>query len=243
MALPLAVGLGAMGLNVIGNIYQGYQAGERERRSMRELSRLQRIPLPRYEMGDAMKRYGAAGYSDYINPQGFTAGERSSFINDLGVAGATALGNARSVSGGQGSRAILGLNNANITGALNRFASQGASLRRQQRMGGLNRMYQFASVDQDLRNRNTSADINRRLITEQAYGAAARQNRDLQAGIYQGLLSDVGGLGASLTTMSLMNPRQNLRNSRYGVGSYIGDPSYGGLPQDPTQFIPDTAIG
>jgi len=189
--LPLAlagVGLAAKGYNM-------YQASQREKQAMNALKDLAKTPYAKYGVNPLVQRYTQMGLRDIQNPQGFSGAETAGFQQGLAQSQAGARQNALSIGGGSVARAVnAGLNSANL-GAMNQFAGQNASLARQNRNLGFSRYMQGAGVAQNIDNMNTQNEINRRVMMEQAYGAAARQNRDIYNQSLEGMGNDLLGAG------------------------------------------------
>lgn len=189
--LPLAlagVGLAAKGYNM-------YQASQREKQAMNALKDLAKTPYAKYGVNPLVQRYTQMGLRDIQNPQGFSGAETGAFNQGLAQSQAGARQNALSIGGISVSRAVnAGLNSANL-GALNQFAGQNAALARQNRNLGFNRYMQGAGIAQNVDNMNTQGELNRRMMLEQAYGAAARQNRDIFSQGLEGMGNDLLGAG------------------------------------------------
>ena len=212
LAIPLAmslVGAGAKGYNM-------FQANKREKQALKQLDQLRNTPYARYSVNPLVKRYTDLGLRDFQNPQGFTGAETAAFKQNLAAQNAALAANAMNVGGGSVGRAVTGLNNINTINALNQFAGQGAGLARAARNLGMSRYMQGAGVAQGIDNMNIQNELNRRMMLEQAFGAAARQNRDIVSRGIEGLGTDLMGAGLNLGMNELYS---NPNASFFGGGA------------------------
>jgi hypothetical protein len=138
------------------------------------------------------------GLRDIQRPQGFTGAEAAQFQQRIAAGQEAARRNAISLGGSSVARAVGGaLGSANLA-AENQFAAQGAGMARSQRNLGFGRFMQGAGVAQGVDQMNTQQALQRRMMLEQAYGAAARQAADQQRQFIQGMGSDLFGAGVGL---------------------------------------------
>ena len=202
MALPLimaGVGLAAKGYGI-------YEANKREKEAKKALANLAKTPYAKYGVNPLVKRYTDMGLRDIQKPQGFSGAETADFQSRIAAAQNAARQNAISLGGSSVARAVGGvLGGANLA-AQNQYAAQNAALARQSRNLGYSRFMQGAGVAQNIDNMNTQNELNRRMMTEQAYGAAARQAGDQQRSIVSGLGSDLLGGAFNMYSMNKMYP-------------------------------------
>jgi len=189
--LPLILAGAGLGMKA----YNMYGAAQREKEAMKGLRNLANTPYARYSVNPLVSRYTQMGLRDIQNPQGFSGAETGAFQQGLAQSQAGARQNALSIGGSSVSRAVnAGLNSANL-GAMNQFAGQNAALARQNRNLGFSRYMQGAGIAQNIDNMNTQNELQRRMMMEQAYGAAARQNRDIYSQSLEGMGNDLLGAG------------------------------------------------
>jgi hypothetical protein len=187
--LPIAMGIAGLASKGYGM----YEANKREKEAKRQLAELAKTPYAKYSVNPLVKRYTDMGMRDIQNPQGFTGAEAADFQSRIAAAQNAARQNAISLGGSSVSRAVGGALGASNLAAQNQFAAQNAALARQNRNLGFGRFMQGASVAQSVQDRNTQNELNRRMMTEQAFGAAARQAGDQQRAMISGLGSDLIG--------------------------------------------------
>lgn len=225
MPLPLAVPLIMAGAGLATKGYGMYEANKREKEARRQLGELAKTPYAKYNVNPLVKRYTEMGMRDIQNPQGFTGAEAADFQSRIAAAQNAARQNAISLGGSSVSRAVGGALGAANLAAQNQFAAQNAALARQNRNLGFSRFMQGAGVAQNLQNMNTQNELNRRMMTEQAFGAAARQAADQKRAMISGLGSDLiggafnmyamgqqGGMGANPTAQA----RYGMSNTQVG---------------------------
>lgn len=191
MALPLILA----GAGLAAKAYNMSQAAQREKDAMRSLRDLSRTPYAKYSVNPLVQNYTRMGLRDIQNPQGFSGAETAAFQQGIAQQGNALRQNALSIGGSSIGRAVNAMNNANLVNAQNQFAGQNAGLIRQNRNLGYSRYMQGAGVAQNLDNMNTQNELSRRMMTEQALGAAARQNRDIVSQGIEGIGSDLLGAG------------------------------------------------
>lgn len=187
--LPLVMA----GVGLASKAYGMYEANKREKEAKRQLAELAKTPYAKYSVNPLVKRYTDMGMRDIQSPQGFTGAEAADFQSRIAAAQNAARQNAISLGGSSVSRAVGGALGASNLAAQNQFAAQNAALARQNRNLGFSRFMQGASVAQSVQDRNTQNELNRRMMTEQAFGAAARQAGDQQRAMISGLGSDLIG--------------------------------------------------
>ena len=196
MALPVAAVMAGAGLLTKG--YGIYEANKREKEANKQLAELAKKPYDQFKVNPLVQRYTQMGLRDIQRPQGFTGAEAAQFQQRIAAGQEAARRNAISLGGSSVARAVGGaLGSANLA-AENQFAAQGAGLARSQRNLGFGRFMQGAGVAQGVDQMNTQQALQRRMMLEQAYGAAARQAADQQRAMIQGMGSDLFGAGVGL---------------------------------------------
>lgn len=198
MPLPLAIPLVMAGAGLATKGYGMYEANKREKEANRQLAELAKKPYERYKVNPLVQKYTQMGLREIQNPQGFTGAEAAQFQQRVAAAQEAARRNALSLGGSSVSRAVQGsLGSANLA-AQNQFAAQNAALARTSRNLGFNRFMQGAGVAQGIDQMNTQTELNRRMMLEQALGAASRQAADQKRSMISGMGSDLLGAGLSL---------------------------------------------
>lgn len=150
------------------------------------------------------------------------------------------------MSGGQGSRAINAVLGGQELDSLGSYYQADENLRRSNRLGALGRSGTYANVFQNIRNQNTSNDINYRMQLERGLGEGIRSQKDyrrnmlssaggdlLTAGIMQGFGGGGDGMNAEggnameqtdgsdyLYSQSGRNSMMNRRNRFRDLGAY-----------------------
>jgi hypothetical protein len=222
MAIPLAVPLAMAGVGLASKGIGAAYAARNEKRALRELQRLNAMPVDRYSQSPQMQEFGRFARQDAYNPQGFTFGERQSAMQDIAQASNTSYQRGLNLAGGQMSRAIQGVNTANTLGALNRFGSQDAALRRQIQGRGLSNLGSVARNEQSLQNMNVQTDLQRRLMAEQAAGRAAQQWRDYKFGTLTGMGNDLLGAGMNIGMGKMMGYGNEATTTSSSGGGSVG---------------------
>jgi hypothetical protein len=196
--LPLAVPLAMAGAGLVTKGYGMYEANKRQKEADKQLAELAKKPYDQYKVNPLVSRYTQMGLRDIQRPQGFTGAEAAQFQQRIAAGQEAARRNAISLGGSSVARAVGGaLGSANLA-AENQFAAQGAGLARSNRNLGFGRFMQGAGVAQGIDQMNTQQSLQRRMMLEQAYGAASRQAADQQRQFLQGMGSDLFGAGVGL---------------------------------------------
>lgn len=209
---------------------------ERERkRQQKKLDELNKIPRPKYGITPELRGYYSQASSEALNPQGFTGAEVQDFNQRLGQNYNAQYNAALNRSGGQAGQFINNVLSANNTTALNQFAVNDANLRRQNRMAALNRQGYGVGQYQNIANMNTQADLNYRLMTEQALGAAiAQQKQNISNAISSAANTGATGAGYGMGASGggSGNPPNNSGNPNFTVQSsgYNTSPYWTGTP-------------
>jgi hypothetical protein len=159
---PIGFGLGAIQTGV--GLYQ--------------LNKLSKIPQPEYTASQGT--LAAAARAQQNSQMGYTQSQTNAYKANLGQALNTQLLNQRNMAGGNLAGALGARGAMQKFSALNQFAAGDADRQMQniryadEQTAGLQRM----------QNMNTEAAMRRRLMTEQALGAAVRQGTENMAGAF-----------------------------------------------------------
>jgi hypothetical protein len=217
MPLPLAVPLVMAGAGLATKGYGMYEANKREKEANKQLAELAKKPYDQFKVNPLVQKYTQMGLRDIQRPQGFTGAEAAQFQQRIAAGQEAARRNAISLGGSSVARAVGGaLGSANLA-AENQFAAQGAGLARSNRNLGFSRFMQGAGVAQGVDQMNTQQALQRRMMLEQAYGAASRQAADQQRQFLQGMGSDLFGAGVGLAGNELA-----YSNNPFGMGGEKG---------------------
>ncbi len=114
---------------------------------------------------------------------GFQPEERAAFRQDLAQSQGATFQKAIDTAGGQGAGAIAGMLQGQETKAINRFAAEGAQLKR----SNIRHADQLAQQLQSQKNLQTQNLIARRQMLEQGYGAAKSSALENITGAFSGV--------------------------------------------------------
>jgi hypothetical protein len=159
---PVGFGLGAIQAGV--GLYQ--------------LNKLSKTPQPEYTASKGT--LAAAARAQQMSQMGYTPSQAAAFKANMGTALNTQLANQRNLAGGNLAGALGARGTAQKLQAMNQFAAGDADRQMQNiryaddQTAGLQRM----------QNMNTEAAMRRRLMTEQALGAAVQQGTTNMAGAF-----------------------------------------------------------
>jgi len=171
---PVGFGLGAIQTGV--GLYQ--------------LNKLSKTPLPEYKATAATL---AANQRAQQNAQmGYTPSQAAAYKANLGTALNTQFANQRNLAGGNLAGALGARGTAQKLQALNQFAASDAD----RQMGNIRYADEQTAGLQRMQNMNTEAAMRRRLMTEQALGAAVQQGTVNMAGAF-----DTGASFAKFASM------------------------------------------
>lgn len=171
---PVGFGLGAIQTGV--GLYQ--------------LNKLSKTPLPEYKATAATL---AANQRAQQNAQmGYTPSQAAAYKANLGTALNTQFANQRNLAGGNLAGALGARGTAQKLQALNQFAAGDAD----RQMGNIRYADEQTAGLQRMQNMNTEAAMRRRLLTEQALGAAVQQGTVNMAGAF-----DTGASFAKFASM------------------------------------------
>ena len=227
MGLPLAVTLIMAGAGLVSKGYGAYEANKREKEANKQLAELAKKPYEKFKVNPLVQRYTQMGLRDIQSPQGFTGAEAAQFQQRIAAGQEAARRNALSLGGSSVSRAVQGSLGAANLAAQNQFAAQNAALARSQRNLGFSRFMQGAGVAQGVDQMNTQQELQRRMMLEQALGAASRQAADQQRAMIQGMGSDLFGAGVGLAANEFaysdnpfgMSGAKGSAQSKYGLSN------------------------
>ena len=179
---PIVAGAALKGAGLIGSMNE-------QARAQRELDKLVATPRPRYgitpeirkqyeqALGEASTRrgYGGATVSAYRKRLGQTLGTKGRVATSLG-------GNPRAIN------AVLAGQEAD---SLNQFYAGEEGFANANRLGAIGRAGNYAGMYQRINDANTQADLNYRLMLEQALGGSIRSQRDYRRGTLSSIGSDL----------------------------------------------------
>lgn len=204
---PANIGLAGIGLGAasqgLGALFSYFD----QRKAQKQLDALNKQALPRYSVNPAVNRIYGGAMRDVAQPQGFTGGQRAMYNQDIAQGINAQYNNARSMGGGSLSRAISGSLAGNRLNAYNQMAGQDAQLARQFQNAAYSRMLGATNTMQDIQDRNTSVDVNRRLRQEELLGNAISSNKDYRR-------SMLGQFGKDMTTFGT-----DFALGAYGIGN------------------------
>jgi hypothetical protein len=227
MPLTIAAIGGAVNLGVTA--FRGMNASNEKNKQQARLDTLSATALPKFKVSDEINSIYGQASSEALNPMGFSGAEKNAFNQNISQNYNTQFYNAVNRTGGQTGRfanAVLSGNNIN---AMNTFASNDASLARQNRMAALSRMMSGANTIQGVENANSQAEIQRRLMTEQALGGAvAQQNQNIDQAWKS--VGDLGAMGAGyalsgyggVDKVKKIDTSGNIFNGNYGFSKPKG---------------------
>lgn len=159
---PIGFGLGAIQTGV--GLYQ--------------LNKLSKTPIPEYT---ATKATLAANQRAQQNAQmGYTPSQIAAYKANLGTALNTQFANQRNLAGGNLAGALGARGTAQKLSSLNQFAASDA----ERQMQNIRYADEQTAGLQRMQNMNTEAAMRRRLMTEQALGAAVQQGTVNMAGAF-----------------------------------------------------------
>lgn len=160
-----------------------------QRRLERQLKDLNKTPMARFQVDSKIEDLYRQSVGEASNPRGFSGANYSGFRKNLGSVQRGRFANAMNMSGGQGSRAINAVLGGQELDSLGSYYQADENLRRSNRLGALGRSGTYANVFQNIRNQNTSNDINYRMQLERGLGEGIRSQKDYR----RNMLSSAGG--------------------------------------------------
>ena len=233
---------------IIGGVSTGAQmimSGIQQRKARLGLEELQKQPFP--EIAVAPELQSAYGQAQAISQYGFSPEQTAAFNERLARTQGTAFQSAIDLSGGQMAGALSGGLQSQKIGAIGQFAEAGAGLQ----LKKIQYAGDIASQIQAIKQANAQAKIQQRMMLEQAYGQAIKQQKEnVMAGVgslgaigTQAVLSaQYGGTGQKTTggqpfTLPPTAPGLGFGSEMGGLGS-----TYGLTPSE-TPFTPPTIQG
>ena len=171
------IAVGSTAVSAVATGVNMYNSSQAQDRAQSQLDAINKTEVPKYSESPALSQAHGAAIQDYFNPQGVTATQRGVFNNNLATNTNANYTNSVNRAGGQIGGFIQGVNNAQNVGAINNFANTDATLTNQNRNNAAGRMDSTAAQIQSVNDRNTQAAINRRMMIEQALGAAIGQQQ------------------------------------------------------------------
>ena len=215
--------------------YGMYKANKDKKTAQGELAELQKTPWAKYSATPEMQNYYGKVLSGVNNPMGMTAAEKTSAQSGINTAQNTQMYNVQGASGGNLSRYISGAINNQGVQANNQLAMRDAQMRQQNYNQNLNLLSGATSQMQNISNRNTDQELDRRMTLEKGLGGAVLQNKrfiqetlgsmgsDLIGGGLMMGMKGIGGTGedAILNSekrhlISGINDRNSLYTPKYG---------------------------
>ncbi len=160
-----------------------------QRRLERQLKDLNKTPMARFQVDSKIEDLYRQSVGEASNAKGFGGAAYSGFRKNLGGIQRGRFANAMNMSGGQGSRAINAVLGGQELDSLGSYYQADENLRRSNRLGALGRSGTYANVFQNIRNQNTSNDINYRMQLERGLGEGIRSQKDYR----RNMLSSAGG--------------------------------------------------
>jgi hypothetical protein len=176
---PIGFGLGAIQTGV--GLYQ--------------LNKLSKTPQPEYKA--TAGTLAAASRAQQMSQMGYTPSQTAAYKANLGQALNTQFSNQRNLAGGGLAGALGARGTAQKLSSLNQFAAGDAD----RQMGNIRYADDQTAGLQRMQNMNTEAAMRRRLMTEQALGAAVQRGTENMAGAFDTgasfskFASMMGGLG------------------------------------------------
>jgi hypothetical protein len=171
---PIGFGLGAIQAGV--GLYQ--------------LNKLSKTPVPEYTASKGT--LAAAARAQQMSQMGYTPSQIAAYKANLGTALNTQFANQRNLAGGNLAGALGARGSMQKFSALNQFAAGDAD----RQMGNIRYADEQTAGLQRMQNMNTEAAMRRRLMTEQALGAAVQQGTVNMAGAF-----DTGASFAKFASM------------------------------------------
>lgn len=176
----------AGGFNPVGFGLGAIQTGV----ALYQLNKLSKTPVPEYKASEAT--LAANQRAQQMSQMGYTPSQIAAYKANLGTALNTQFANQRNLAGGNLAGALGARGSMQKFMALNQFAAGDAD----RQMGNIRYADEQTASLQRMQNMNTEAAMRRRLMTEQALGAAVQQGTTNMAGAF-----DTGASFAKLTSL------------------------------------------
>lgn len=200
------------------------------KKAKKELKELQGQEKPTFETSPELRK----SYEDFgslSTSGGFTPEESASYRNQINRSNTAAYNKALESGGGGLAGAIgAGMNYGNI-GAEQQFFSKNAELARDNKLRGLQGQQTIAGQLQQLRSMQNQSDLNYRLDTEKALGAAIAGGRNMQLQGFNNFMNSFQTFAGSSTPSKqndLGSQPANSNNTRINQGSDLDTWGQGG---------------
>jgi hypothetical protein len=210
--IPQIIGAGLQAYNM-------YNSWQDKKKAEAAAAELDRQPVPQYTPNSRLNSFYQQAVAGVANPQGYTGAETAGYNSRLAQIMASRNANAQNMAGGQLSRAIGGMGNAESINALNQFSGNDAALRRSAFNAAMGRQQSAMGQYQSLDNMNTQTALQRRLMKEQGLGQAIQSNKAMISNSLNNLGGDLMGYGM---TKDLMADRLKLAGAGAGAGNTGG---------------------
>ena len=191
---PITAGIMA-GAGLAAKAYGGVQSYRNQRKLEGQLRDLQKTPMAKFEIDPKIEKLYSQSMSEASSPIGYDAATLSNFRSSLARNLRSRYKNAMNISGGSGARGVNAVLAGQELDALGKYAAGDESMKRQSRLGALNRGMSLASQFQNVRDRNTSFNQNYRLMVERALGEGIQRQRDYRNNLISGAGSDLISAG------------------------------------------------
>lgn len=193
--IPQIIGAGLQAYNM-------YNSWQDKNKAEAAAAQLDRQPVPQYTPDARLNSFYQQAVAGVANPQGYTGAETAGYNSRLAQLMASRNANAERLSGGQLSRAIGGMGNAESINALNQFSGNDAALRRSAYNAAMGRQQSAMGQYQSLANMNTQTALQRRLMKEQGLGQAIQSNKAMISNSLNNLGGDLMGYGMTKDLMA-----------------------------------------
>jgi len=200
--IPQIIGAGLQAYNM-------YNSWQDKNKAEAAAAELDRQPVPQYTPNSRLNSFYQQAVAGVANPQGYTGAETAGYNSRLAQIMASRNYNAQNMAGGQLSRAIGGMGNAESINALNQFSGNDAALRRSAYNAAMGRQQSAMGQYQSLANMNTQTALQRRLMKEQGLGQAIQTNKAMFSNSLNNLGGDLMGYGMNKDMMSKKAPAQS----------------------------------
>lgn len=211
--IPQIIGAGLQAYNM-------YNSWQDKNKAEAAAAQLDRQPVPQYTPNSRLNSFYQQAVAGVANPQGYTGAETAGYNSRLAQIMASRNANAQNMAGGQLSRAIGGMGNAESINALNQFSGNDAALRRSAFNAAMGRQQSAMGQYQSLDNMNTQTALQRRLMKEQGLGQAIQSNKAMIGNSLNNIGGDLMGYGM---TKDLMADRLKLAGTN--PATTTGSPS------------------
>jgi hypothetical protein len=206
--IPQIIGAGLQAYNM-------YNSWQDKNKAEAAAAQLDRQPVPQYTPNSRLNSFYQQAVAGVASPQGYTGAETAGYNSRLAQIMASRNYNAQNMAGGQLSRAIGGMGNAESINALNQFSGNDAALRRSAYNAAMGRQQSAMGQYQSLDNMNTQTALQRRLMKEQGLGQAIQTNKAMFSNSLNNLGGDLIGYGMNKDMMAKKVPVQSQNLNRW----------------------------